>query len=122
MSSNLPISSPYRSTPEAPVSDAERERLSSRLNTAYADGKLGADDYQARLDTLFAAQKMGQLLPVVEGLPPLQTYDSPALVENTGGQPGQLSEARSGSSFTLLAVGGVAGLVVLIAILLLILL
>ncbi len=121
MSSNLPISSPYRSTPDAPVTDTEREQLSGRLNTAYADGKLGPDDYQTRLDALFAAQKMGQLLPVVEGLPPLQTYDSPALVASTGGQPGQLSEARSGNGFTLLAVGGVAGLVVLIAILLLVL-
>lgn len=120
--SSLPISSPYRSTPDAPVTDAERERLSARLNDAYADGKLGAEDYQARLDALFAAQKMGQLLPVVEGLPPLQTYNSPALVESTGGQPGQLSVARSGTSFTLLTVGGAAGLIALIAILLVILL
>ena len=29
--SNLPISSPYRSTPDAPVTDAERDRLNARL-------------------------------------------------------------------------------------------
>lgn len=121
MSSNLPISSPYRSTPDAPVSDTEREQLSSRLNTAYEGGLLGPDDFQTRLDALFAAQKMGQLLPVVEGLPALQTYDSPAMVASTGGQPGQLSEARSGNRFTLLAVGGVVGVVILIVILLLVL-
>ena len=44
---------------------------------------LDADDYQARLDTLFAAQRMGQLVPVVEGLPPLQTYADPAIVAAT---------------------------------------
>ena len=78
--SELPISSPYRSTPDGPVTDSEREQLSARLNTAYADGRLDADDYQARLDTLFAASRLGQLVPVVDGLPPATTYDSPAMV------------------------------------------
>ncbi len=121
MSSNLPISSPYRSTPDAPVTEAEREQLSSRLNTAFADGKIDADDYQARLNTLFNAQKLGQLVPVVDGLPPLQTYDSPAMVASNGGEPGQLAESRNASGVALLVVGGVVGLVLLIAILLVIL-
>lgn len=121
MSSNLPISSPYRSTPDAPVHDAEREQLNTRLNTAYTDGKLSADDYQTRLDALFAAQKMGELLPVVEGLPPLQTYDAPALVASTGGRPGELSEARSSNRVALITVAGVTGAILLIVILLLVL-
>ncbi|HEY5822314.1 MAG TPA: DUF1707 domain-containing protein [Propionibacteriaceae bacterium] len=119
--SSLPISSPYRSTPDAPVTDAEREQLSGRLNTAYADGKLTAEDYQARLDTLFGAQKLGQLLPVVEGLPPLQTYNSPAMVASAGGQPGQLEASRSATGVSLAVVAGVSALVVLIAILFLVL-
>ena len=89
MSSNLPISSPYRSTPDAPVTEGERDRLSTRLNAAYEAGTLDADDYRSRLDTLFAAQKLGQLVPVVEGLPPLQTYTDPAIVAGTGGEPGR---------------------------------
>jgi len=121
MSSNLPISSPYRSTPEAPVTEQERDRLSSRLNVAFAEGTLTQDDYQARLDRLFAAEKLGQLVPVVEGLPPLQTYNEPANI-TSGGQPGQLAEARPAHQVALLLVGGVAGIVVLIAILLLVLL
>lgn len=119
--SNLPISSPYRSTPDAPVTEAEREQLSSRLNTAYADGKLGADDYQSRLDALFSAQKLGQLVPVVDGLPPLQTYDSPAMVASTGGQPGEVAETRNANGFTLVIVGAVAALVLLLVVLLVIL-
>ena len=89
MSSDLPISSPYRSTPDAPVTEAERDQLSSRLNAAYTAGTLDAEDYQARLDTLFAAQRLGQLVPVVQGLPPLQTYADPAIVASPRRPPGR---------------------------------
>ena len=121
MSSNLPISSPYRSTPDAPVTDNERNRLSTRLNAAYEAGSLDSDDYRHRLDMLFAAQRLGQLVPVVEGLPPLQTYTDPAIVASNNGEPGQVSTARSATSLAVLAVGGVLVLVALIAILLVIL-
>ena len=122
MSSDLPISSPYRSTPNAPVTDAERDQLSSRLNAAFTAGTLDAEDYQARLDTLFAAQRLGQLVPVVQGLPPLQTYSDPAIVASPGGRPGEVSEQRSGTGVALVAVGGVLLLVVLIVVLLVIVL
>jgi hypothetical protein len=122
VSSDLPISSPYRSTPDAPVTEAERDQLSSRLNAAYTAGTLDAEDYHARLDTLFAAQRMGQLVPVVEGLPPLQTYADPAIVASSGGRPGEVSEARSATGVALVAVGGVLLVVLLIAVLLVILL
>lgn len=119
--SELPISSPYRSTPDVVVTEAEREQLSLRLNTAYADGKLSAEDYQARLDTLFAATRLGQLVPVVDGLPPAATYNDPAIVASSGGQPGQLADTRDATRASLVAVMGVAGAVVLIALLLLVL-
>jgi hypothetical protein len=116
-SSNLPISSPYRSTPDAPVSEAEREQLNSRLNAAFTDGKLEQDDYEFRLDQLFAAKRMGQLLPVVEGLPPMPTHANPAIVASSGGEPGQLAEARSASRFALILLAVVAVVIVLIALL-----
>jgi hypothetical protein len=122
MSNELPISSPYRSTPEVPVSDAERDQLSRRLNAAYTDGQLQEDDYRARLDQLFAARKLGELVPVVQGLPPVATYNDPAVVASTGGQPGQLTESRQAGGIALMAVGGVALGILLIAILLLVLL
>ena len=123
MSNELPISSPYRSTPDAPVTEDERNQLSSRLNAAYTAGTLDADQYHARLDALFAAQRLGQLVPVVEGLPPLQTYADPAIVASApSGRPGEVSPARSANGVALVAVGGVAALVVLIAILLVVLL
>ncbi len=120
MSSELPISSKYRSTPEAPVSDGERDDLNARLNSAYTDGSLDAEDYQARLDVLFRATTLGQLVPVVDGLPARQTYDSPAIVASSGGRPGEVSSARGAAGFSLLAVGGVALGIVLIAILFLV--
>jgi hypothetical protein len=118
VSSDLPISSPYRSTPDAPVTDAERDQLSSRLNAAFTAGTLEAEDYQTRLDTLFAAQRLGQLVPVVQGLPPLQTYADPAIVASPGGRPGEVSEQRSATGVALVAVGGVLVLVLLIVVLL----
>ncbi len=123
MTSELPISSPYRSRPDAPVTETEREQLASRLNAAFTAGTLDSDDYQTRLDTLFAATRLGELVPVVTGLPPLQTYSDPAIMATTsGGQPGELAPARSANRVALVAVGGVVALVVLIALLLVILL
>jgi hypothetical protein len=121
VSSNLPISSPYRSTPDAPVTDAERDRLSARLNAAYAAGTLDQDDYRARLDLLFAAKRLGELVPVVDGLPPLPTHSSPAIVANSSGEPGELSESRPPGMLTAAVVGGVAVAILLIVILLVVL-
>jgi hypothetical protein len=119
VSSDLPISSPYRSTPAAPVTEAERNQLSTRLNAAFEAGQVDSDDYRVRLDRLFAARTLGELVPVVEGLPPLQTYADPAIVATrAGGRPGELAPARNANGFTLLVVG-VAAAVVLVAILLL---
>lgn len=121
MSSNLPISSPYLSKPDAPVTDDERDRLNARLNAAYTAGTLEEEDYQARLDLLFAAQRLGQLVPVVEGLPPLPTHSTPAIVASSGGQPGELSQSRPPGRLTAVVVGGVAAAILIIAILLVIL-
>lgn len=120
--SELPISSPYRSTPDAPVTEGERERLSARLNAAFTAGSLDADAYHARLDRLFAAQRLGELVPVVQGLPPLSTHADPAIVAGSGGEPGELAAARGGAGLSLVTLGVLGGVVVLVALLLLILL
>lgn len=122
MTAELPISSPYRSTPDVPVSDAERDQLNSRLNDAFEAGKIDAEDYQGRLDQLFAARTLGELVPVVTGLPPLQTYGDPALVTSTGGRPGELSPARSGTQLALVTAAGIAAVVLLVGLLVLVLL
>lgn len=118
--SELPISSPYRSTPDAPISDAERNQLSARLNDAFSEGKLDADQYRVRLDQLFAAQRMGDLVTVVEGLPPVQTYQSPAIVGSGAGRPGELAQVRSANGLAMIGVGAVVGVLLLVVILLVI--
>ncbi len=120
--SELPISSKYRSRPNDPVSDDEREELSRRINAAYTEGTLDPDDYRQRLDRLFAASSMGELVPVVEGLPPAQTYEQPAMVVQTTGAPGQVSTSRSGTRAAAVAVGTVSAVVLVIVILLIVLL
>ena len=118
----LPISSPYRSTPEAPVSDVEREQLTSRLNEAFAAGSLPAEEYHARLDRLYAAHTLGELVPVVVGLPPLQTHASPAIVGESVGQPGELAPARDGRGLTVVTVGVLAGVALLLIVMLILVL
>jgi len=104
------------------VTDAERDRLNARLNAAYTAGTLDQEDYQARLDRLFAAKRLGELVPVVEGLPPLPTYSNPAIVASSGGgQPGELSESRPPGRLTAVVIGGVAAAVLIVAILLVLL-
>ena len=120
--SELPISSPYRSNPDAPVPDQLRNQLSTQLNAAFTDGTIDGDDFHARLDTLFGASRMGELVPVVQGLPPVQTYADPAIVASAGGQPGELSAPRDASRLALVTGGAVIGAIILIVILLAILL
>lgn len=120
--SELPISSPYRSTPDAPVGDQLRDQLNDRLNLAFTEGKIDADDFRERLDLLFAAQRMGELMPVVTGLPAAQTYADPAIVASGGGQPGELAESRNAGRAALVAGAVIIGAIVLIVLLLAILL
>ena len=118
--SELPISSPYRSTPQAPVTESERNQLSARLNAAYEAGALDSDDFAVRLDRLFAARQMGELLPVVEGLPPLPTYQGPTFGAGSSA-PGQVSDGRNATRLSLAVIAVLVAVIVLIAVLLIIL-
>ncbi len=94
MVSNLPISSKYRSTPEAAVDEVEREDVAARLNDAFTRGDVSSDDYRALLDEVYAAGTLGELAPVVEKLPAMQTHRQPDLVrQDSHAAPGQLRPA-----------------------------
>lgn len=118
--SNLPISSKYRSTPDAPVSDAEREALVARLNAAFEAGRLDAEGYRGHLDRVFAATRLGELVPVVESLPPSPTHGVPDIVGVGAGVPGELTPARQPSGRMLLTAGAtvLTALVVVLVLLL----
>ncbi len=112
----LPISSRYRSTPEVPVTDAEREMLTARLNEAFERGALDADAYRVHLDLVFGARRLGDLVPVVEALPPTPTHAVPAIVGKGSGAPGEVSASRPPSASLVLisAVALIAALAVVL--------
>lgn len=121
--SNLPISSKYRSTPNVPVDDRERDSVVARVNAAFESGAVDDWTYRQLLDTAFSATTLGQLAPVVEKLPPAATYAVPAIVEEGSGRPGELTSARAPSGRTVLAlVGTIAAAIVVLVVLLAILL
>lgn len=122
--SNLPISSKYRSSPDKPVDDAEREDLAFRLNEAFTAGGIDQMDYTRMLDVIYSARTLGQLVPVVEALPVKSTYDQPAIVDQRGGLPPGEVEPAGGNPVGLgkWAAGGTAALVLLVVVFILLLL
>ena len=113
--SNLPISSKYRSRPDDPVPESERNDLSARLNDEFAAGRIDQDTYDDLLNRVFDAKSLGDLAPVVEVLGKPSTHNVPAIVaEASGGRPGELSESRRPDNRqTLMLVGAVGGAAVI---------
>ena len=119
----LPRSSKYRATPGAPLGEDERARLVERLNAAYEQGDVPADDYQPYLGMLFAASTLGEVALVVEALPPVATHEVPAIVAAGDGRPGELAETRRPAPALIAGLGiGTAVLITVIVILLIVLL
>lgn len=103
--------------PDAPLADAERDRIVARLNAAYAAGEVDAERYPQILDAAFGAQTLGEIAPVVELLPIEATYDIPAAVETGTQAPGQLSRTATPSPLvvSVLIVIAVATVLLLLA-------
>ena len=117
---NLPISSKYRSRPNEPLDDAEREQLAERLNEEFAKGGIDTDDYRTMLDQVFAAHTLGDVAGVVARLPAKDTFAVPAVIETGSVAPGELVPARdSGVRAPLMLIAGL-GTAVAVAILLLV--
>ncbi|HKS49452.1 MAG TPA: DUF1707 domain-containing protein [Amycolatopsis sp.] len=54
------------------ASDAERERVSARVQQAGAEGRLTLDEIEDRLGTVYAAEYVDELRAAVADLPPQQ--------------------------------------------------
>src|SRR5918993_5833897 len=50
------------------ASDADRERVATVLNTAYAEGRLSRDEHDERLDQLMVAKTFDDLIPITRDL------------------------------------------------------
>jgi len=61
------------------AADADRDRVAAILGTAYSEGRLSRDEYDARLESVFSAHTYADLDHVVTDLPAAQaTVPSPA--------------------------------------------
>lgn len=104
----LPPSSKYLQRGQDPVDDAERDSMTARLNAAFADGGITHEQYAESMERLYAAQKLADLVPVVDGLP-APTPEVPAIVEKGTAPAGRLADARDMRpvAFAVVAVGAV---------------
>lgn len=90
----LPPSSKYLQRPGDPIDEAERASITKRLNDAFADGRITHDEYAVALDSVYAAQHLGDLVPVMEKLP-AAVENVPAIVEQGKVPAGQLNDSKS---------------------------
>ncbi|CAL8967394.1 hypothetical protein TESS_TESS_00119 [Tessaracoccus sp. O5.2] len=115
----LPPSSKYLQRAGDPVDEVERESITSRLNGAFADGRITHDEYAHAMDVVYDARTLGDLVPVVERLPAAAT-SVPAIVEQSGPPAGNVTTTRD---LVPLAIGaGVVGVTLTAVLLLLVVL
>jgi hypothetical protein len=76
--------------------EADRDKIAGRLRDAFADGRLDQTEFSSRLDKLYAVQTYGELEPLVRDLPPMRTYQTPAVVQDTkpAPAPGEFPERQ----------------------------
>lgn len=113
----LPPSSKYIARGGEPVSDADRSELNTRLNDAFAEGRIDPSTFQSHLDLVYRARSLGELVPVVRDLPVRPAYRTPDIGPEAGLAPGELAPHRSlapRTTFGLAVGGGVIVLVLLI--------
>ena len=77
--------------PEMRASDAERERIADVLRDALAEGRLGMDEFQERLDSTYRARTRGELVPLVRDLPHHADEDA------SGGRSPEVAGAQDAS-------------------------
>lgn len=55
--------------PEMRASDADRDLIAERLREGFAEGRLNAEEFEERLDAVYASRTRGELAPLVRDLP-----------------------------------------------------
>lgn len=55
------------------ASDADRDRITAELSTAFADGRLEREELDERTDAVASARTLGDLVPLVADLVPLKS-------------------------------------------------
>lgn len=78
---------PSQYQPHQRFTEADRDKIAGRLRDAFADGRLDQSEFNSRLDQLYSVTTYGELEPLVRDLPPVRTYQTPAMVQNTTPTP-----------------------------------
>ncbi len=63
--------------PRMRASDADRDRAASALREHHAVGRLSAEEFNDRLDTVYTAKTMGDLEHLLSDLPAADSYQLP---------------------------------------------
>ncbi|GAA0603190.1 DUF1707 domain-containing protein [Kribbella sandramycini] len=97
--------------PNQRFTEADRDKIAGRLRDAFADGRLDQPEFTSRLDQLYAVKTYGELEPLVRDLPPVKTYQTPAVVQDQKPAPApgefpQRSKEVQQRGKGLLALGG----------------
>jgi hypothetical protein len=66
------------------MSDADRERVVARLQTAVSEGRITLSEFQERVDGVLKARRYGEIEPYLDGLPSLPGSPFPAAVQPVG--------------------------------------
>lgn len=79
MTGDLPEPSSRAAFPGAGLraSDADREQVLTLLSTAYAEGRLDADEHEDRLHRAMVAKTFGELVPITQDLVAAAQWTSP---------------------------------------------
>src|SRR3954447_6653183 len=73
--------------PHQRFTESDRDKIAGRLRDAFAAGRLDQPEFSSRLDKLYAVQTYGELEPLVRDLPPVRTYQTPAMVQDSKPAP-----------------------------------
>src|SRR6516225_4431188 len=91
--------------PSLRASDADREQVAERLRHATAEGRLGGDELEGRLEALYAARTYGELDALVVDIP---------VSRSLGGQPRVRIRRLIGAVSAATLVLGVLGLLAVV--------
>ncbi|NGN66804.1 DUF1707 domain-containing protein [Streptomyces sp. A7024] len=81
----------HNSLPELRASDADRDRVAGILRDAMAEGRLGMEEFEERLEETYKARTYAELEPLTRDLPVQTATDrAPAAEPAPGAWPGRI--------------------------------
>lgn len=82
--------------PSIRASDADRDRVAALLAEHFGQGRLTQEEFSERLDAAYAAKRLGDLTPLLEGLPIDEELPSAGLSREPGPRPAGDTGRRPG--------------------------